>query len=274
MWHYITYDELYHHGIKGQKWGVRNGPPYPLKGANKRAANIEKPNKSRKINANSSYGAIPPELIEAGAMIAMSLAMYTIAYVDNRIKINKDIKKNMSNNSFKDIKIIDGDHTKEEDQKAINPNYGNDLEHGMNCVLCSTAYELRRRGYDVEANGTEMGRQPSNVLKYFNLSKADVHYNRKYEKFKKDIESMPDGSRGNLMTGVMSWDSRHSMVWEKENGRVIIRDCQTNEVYKSLDSSIINKRSSAGYRFIRTDNAIINEEAIMDAVKPRRDDTP
>ena len=22
--------ELYHHGIKGQKWGVRNGPPYPL----------------------------------------------------------------------------------------------------------------------------------------------------------------------------------------------------------------------------------------------------
>lgn len=25
-------DFLMHHGIKGQKWGVRNGPPYPLKG--------------------------------------------------------------------------------------------------------------------------------------------------------------------------------------------------------------------------------------------------
>lgn len=23
-------NELYHHGIKGQTWGVRNGPPYPL----------------------------------------------------------------------------------------------------------------------------------------------------------------------------------------------------------------------------------------------------
>lgn len=25
-----VFDELYHHGIQGQKWGVRNGPPYPI----------------------------------------------------------------------------------------------------------------------------------------------------------------------------------------------------------------------------------------------------
>lgn len=25
-----TNNELYHHGIEGQKWGTRNGPPYPL----------------------------------------------------------------------------------------------------------------------------------------------------------------------------------------------------------------------------------------------------
>lgn len=26
----MNYNELYHHGILGQKWGVQNGPPYPL----------------------------------------------------------------------------------------------------------------------------------------------------------------------------------------------------------------------------------------------------
>lgn len=29
-------DELYHHGIKGQSWGVENGPPYPLNAAGKK----------------------------------------------------------------------------------------------------------------------------------------------------------------------------------------------------------------------------------------------
>lgn len=30
-------NELYHHGIPGQKWGVRNGPPYPIR-SNKKVA--------------------------------------------------------------------------------------------------------------------------------------------------------------------------------------------------------------------------------------------
>ena len=30
MSYVLTRNELYHHGIAGQKWGVRNGPPYPL----------------------------------------------------------------------------------------------------------------------------------------------------------------------------------------------------------------------------------------------------
>lgn len=32
MTYYIRKDELRHYGIKGQRWGVKNGPPYPLSG--------------------------------------------------------------------------------------------------------------------------------------------------------------------------------------------------------------------------------------------------
>lgn len=34
-------DFLAHHGIKGQEWGVRNGPPYPLKGHNVKRVDYE-----------------------------------------------------------------------------------------------------------------------------------------------------------------------------------------------------------------------------------------
>lgn len=36
--------ELYHHGIKNQKWGVKNGPPYPLDRETKREAYGDKSN--------------------------------------------------------------------------------------------------------------------------------------------------------------------------------------------------------------------------------------
>lgn len=49
-------NELYHHGINGQKWGVRNGPPYPL-GENDHSAREKKANwKLSLSNTNGSSG--------------------------------------------------------------------------------------------------------------------------------------------------------------------------------------------------------------------------
>ena len=42
MWRYISNDELYHYGIKGQRKGVRNGPPYPLSGGDYSSLEIKK----------------------------------------------------------------------------------------------------------------------------------------------------------------------------------------------------------------------------------------
>lgn len=49
MWRFtINSDELYHHGIDGQKWGVKNGPPYPLDAGRKSFA-------ERKFRTDKGY---------------------------------------------------------------------------------------------------------------------------------------------------------------------------------------------------------------------------
>ena len=60
-WRFYQEYELYHHGIKGQKWGVSNGPPYPLGSAistGKRligkAAGAIKRHKEKRIQAEAA----------------------------------------------------------------------------------------------------------------------------------------------------------------------------------------------------------------------------
>lgn len=50
-----TSDEIYHHGILGQKWGVRNGPPYPLGGGDYTESEKKAIFKKRASFKNSIY---------------------------------------------------------------------------------------------------------------------------------------------------------------------------------------------------------------------------
>lgn len=60
-------DELYHHGIEGQKWGVRNGPPYPLNRDVKDSINRAKSSAKSYFTAKNEEDALEAELIKTKA---------------------------------------------------------------------------------------------------------------------------------------------------------------------------------------------------------------
>lgn len=270
----IRNNELYHHGVLGQKWGKRNGPPYPLDDSKHSASEKKAGWKKSLLKKDGLVGEVDPELASLGVQLGIYVAMIAAVLIKKAVDYKHDISENRDNNGkFSDIKAIKvpPPHTPDKDQAAVNKNYGKDLEHSMNCTMCTTAYELRRRGYDVEASITAQGRYTKDAASWFNIDKKDIVKTKRYRELVESLNSQPDGARGNICCEVGPYHSLHSMVWEKEKGKVIIRDCQTNTKYDSVEDSIICKRcDNTSYQYFRTDNAVINEEKIMDAVQPRR----
>ena len=186
---------LYHHGIQGQKWGVRNGPPYPLSAGNRSKAEKEA-SKKRNISSRdlSSQGGLTnkqKKYIKTGAIVAgVALAAIGTAYLaksgklDTLINIGKksisdDVLKSMVPDSlgFKKIKKPESDEVR---LSKCNPNM-TDVEkmgvyksaHNMNCGNSVVANEMRCRGLDVQACGNSQGMTFSQMAQYFDGISSD-----------------------------------------------------------------------------------------------------
>ena len=72
--------ELYHHGILGQKWGKRNGPPYPLSGGDYSDYEKKEIFKARR-NKNSIYNKRHFDKV-----ISKGTSLSTLSYDKNRTK--------------------------------------------------------------------------------------------------------------------------------------------------------------------------------------------
>lgn len=151
--------------------------------------------------------------------------------------------------------------------KVSQKTVGDTQAYDMNCMNCTTAYELRRRGYDVEAGAWRASNTQYASLEnwYEGVKVKEV---KKTNNLIKSIQSdNPPGSRGNLM---VQWSNGggHSMAYEVDSkGKVHILDPQTNSIVD--EDRLPDLISSAHYA--RTDNLKL-KEGVLDTVAPNHHD--
>ncbi|WP_458459238.1 hypothetical protein [Pseudobutyrivibrio sp.] len=158
----------------------------------------------------------------------------------------------------------------DEDMARVNPGYTNySANTKQNCMLCTVTYEMRRRGYDVTANKAAAGYNNSYLHKWFNGSeihnvpRENIESAHEYANkiSKKILSEQENGARGNFMV-VWSNGSAHSVVYEIENGEIIIRDCQVNK--KCTLEELIASNKIRGVNYMRMDNIEIDPKYIKE----------
>ena len=302
-------DELYHHGIKGQEWGVRNGPPYPLDDGNHSA----KEKKSKwKTSLNSLKLSLTDEqkkyvLLGAAAIGTMYLDYKTeiigttlnatSSFIEgdiesasgkifyNLVKVaegdaNPDISRNLqsqingrSKTGSLDPKtglyIKNSPSSIEDDCKKVNPDFSfYNPDTSENCGLCSVAYDMRRRGYDVTAGFSHTGTLPQDFREMYKGVRTRHLYGDRVvannrmaggmtaDAAKRVIKRLNTGknTRGLLSVGWSYSRGGHAMAYEVlGNGELLIICPQTNKVYKGNDAVRLLQNVSS-VESIRTDN--------------------
>lgn len=294
-------DELFHHGIKGQKWGHMNGPPYPL-GASDHSASEKKAGWRRSLkkssqadsNQNRQRKGLSDKQKRAlkigAAAVGVALIAGGTAYAvkTGKIQLPKRIPS--------DIPFVDGIKKPESANKrlsAINPYYKMaDDGHRMNCGNCVIANEMRHRMYDVCAIKNPSGMIPGKIEELFTGFKSEsfLSLDDKIDLFK--FQKLPQAEKGTYIRDTISSNilkqypegargaleffhtgGGHYMSWEVKNGSVIFEDPQSGPGQSIVNLAFQNYhyvKNGTGSQCIRFDDLSIREEAIERFVENRR----
>ena len=289
-------DYIKHYNVKGTNWYVHkfgnwerhakyaNGQPNPETTGINIPQNVTKKDIAKRIDDVVKYGSVNKNNKDSA-----------IKYFGQKFaEMSSDVKDKVLNidkaTGFRK-KYIEA--TREQDMAKVNPLFNTKLpDTSKNCIYCTAAYEMRRRGYDVQAKENKVdseGVYPevltdcfpnSKIVKVANAeeilgNKGKISsyaygtgiYNPVVGKTIKALKDQGDGARGTLLVLWKEGWGGHALSYDVNNGSVNILDSQSNKLY---DNPIEVRRvlnDCSDTRYVRLDKVDFDPEKIKGAVR-------
>lgn len=272
-------ESLEHHGIKGMKWGVKHGPPYPLEEKiSKRVSNT-----SGKLKKKKSKLHLTDEQKRAVAIGATAVGVGLAIYGGYKLgALNKLTKIGNLYDPMTGLKKKIKSMSRLQDLKLVNPDYPG-KGTTMNCFNCVTANELRARGFDVQALKRTIGVDFNDFKKLFKnfdpktaltekmSGESDDDYRaRCIEALEKKLKNNGVGARGVIAGYRVGADSSltgHVFSWEVMSDGVHYFDAQRSD--EDADSYLKTVFIPNMYKYGRLDDLEIIPRYLKKHVKNR-----
>lgn len=269
--------QLYHHGVRGMKWGVRKGPPYPLSGS-KRSVSEKQASQKKSLTNRNNNSLISIGKNKVNSMLnKMTGSADDLKFDDETIRVGKAAVDSMMSQKTVDmskgIRKLSKSESLDETLEKANPLRGT-KEGENNCVLSAIAGFLRQTGYDVTAGSS--GGKPMNpagvVEECFKGAKILEGSAVKFGKSRQDAAEMLVKRYGQNAEGIcgIQWRGNgrgHTFNWKINDGVVSFFDSQQGkgDEYVSRYFSLIDQ--TGNLTLARLDNLEINMDIISKYVK-------